>query len=460
MGMSSANRLLARAAPVLAAAGMLAVAAGLVAAVAGTGDPPAGETVRPVLVAVRPVAVRSGYPVTRSFLGRVEPRREAALAFELPGVLAGVLVEEGDAVEAGQPLARLDVAKLTSSKAAAEARLAAATAALDELVAGPRTEDIAAAAAEAARLKALAERAVRASNRVGRMAGRGSVTEQDEDDARLAADAAKAALAAAKANLAELRAGTRPERLAAGRAEVARAEADLAAVAVDLVKSTLTAPFAGTVAARLADEGAVPAAGTPVLELLETAAPRVRAGVAGLAAAGFYVGQGRRVRGADGQVFDAVVAAVRPDRAGRGRTVDVLLDLPADAAGRVRRGDLVRLAADRVVDAACVAVPVSALTESRRGLWAAYVAEPGGDSLGKLAEETRGDTATHAAARREVELLHTDGQTAYVRGPLAAGELLVVAGVARLVPGLPVRIAGADAGGGTVQEGTDAGADR
>ena len=378
-----------RLAPAAAGAAMLAVGAGLVAAVAGGGDDagPAGETVRPVAVAVRPVVVRDGYVVSRSFLGRVEPRREAALAFERPGVVAAVLVEEGDSVEAGQTLAKLDVAKPTAARAAAAARLAAAEALLAELVAGPRGEDVAAAAAEAARQKALAERAVRASNRVARMAGRGSVTEQDVDDARLAADAAKAALAAARSGLEELRAGTRPERLAAQRAEVARATADLAAVDVDLAKSELVAPFAGTVAARLADEGAVPAAGTPVLELLETAAPRVRAGVAGGAAGDFAAGQLRRVTvatgPAGGATFTATVAAVRPDRAGRGRTVDVLLDLPADAAGRVRRGDLARLPVDRRVDEPCVAVPVAALTESRRGLWAALVAEP-------LVAETRG----------------------------------------------------------------------
>ena len=230
----------------------------------------------------------------------------------------------------------------------AAAQLAAAEAVLAELVAGPRSEDIAAAAAEAARRKALAEQAVRASGR----------------------------------------------------------------------------------------EGAVPAAGAPTLDLLETAAPRARVGVAGGAAADFSVGQSRRLRGADGQIFSATVAAVRPDRAGRGRTVDVLLDLPAGAAGRVRRGDLVRLAVDRRAEAPCVAVPVSALTESRRGLWAAYVAVPL-----DAPDANEGDAATHAADRREVELLHTDGETAYVRGPLAAGEALVVAGVARLVPGLPVRVA-------------------
>ncbi len=89
-----------------------------------------------------------------------------------------------------------------------------------------------------------------------------------------------------------------------------------------------------------------------------------------------------------------------------------------------------------------MAVPVAALTASRRGLWAAYVAVPLGSSLpsdGRPDGRSDGRDATHRADRREVELLHADGAVAYVRGPLRPGERLVVAGVARLVPGLEIR---------------------
>jgi HlyD family secretion protein. len=40
--------------------------------------------------------------------GRIEPRREAALSFAIPGRVAEVLVAEGDRVLAGTPLIRLD----------------------------------------------------------------------------------------------------------------------------------------------------------------------------------------------------------------------------------------------------------------------------------------------------------------------------------------------------------------
>ncbi len=201
---------LRRLAPLAAGLGIVAVGAGLVAVVAGGGSEEAGTTVRPVAVRTAAVRVLPSYPVERTFLGRVEPRRESVLGFELPGVVASVAVEEGDVVAAGQTLATLDVAKLTARQAEWAARLAAAGALLAELEAGPRTEAIAAAAADAARLQALAEQAELTSRRTAGMRERGAVTARETDDARLSADAAKAGLAAALAGLRELRAGTRP----------------------------------------------------------------------------------------------------------------------------------------------------------------------------------------------------------------------------------------------------------
>ena len=225
---------------------------------------------------------------------------------------------------------------------------------LAELVAGPRSEDIAAAAAEAARRKALAEQAVRASGR----------------------------------------------------------------------------------------EGAVPAAGAPTLDLLETAAPRARVGVAGGAAADFSVGQSRRLRGVRTGRFSARPSppSARTGPAAAAPSTCCWTSPPAPpAASAAATSCGWRSTAGRRPPAwPCPSAPSP---RAAAGLWAAYVAVPldGPDANG--GEEIGGDAATHAADRREVELLHTDGETAYVRGPLAAGEALVVAGVARLVPGLPVRVA-------------------
>ena len=78
---------------------------------------------------------------TLKFSGNIEVT-EAQMSFRTPGRLAERLVEEGDTVQTGQVLARLDKSDQSIAVAQAEANLAYAEAVLAELLAGSRTEDI------------------------------------------------------------------------------------------------------------------------------------------------------------------------------------------------------------------------------------------------------------------------------------------------------------------------------
>jgi hypothetical protein len=53
--------------------------------------------------------------------------------------------------------------------------------------------------------------------------------------------------------------------------------------------------------------------------------------------------------------------------------------------------------------------------------------------------------ASHQLAPRIVEVLHQDGERAYVRGPVHARELIVRDGLHRVVPGQWVRVSDAGA---------------
>jgi HlyD family secretion protein len=72
--------------------------------------------------------------------GRLEPKAEVALGFETNGTVAQVLVERGQPIKAGDPLAQLDMDELLLQLAQAEANLA-------QVQAGARAEDIAGAEA-------------------------------------------------------------------------------------------------------------------------------------------------------------------------------------------------------------------------------------------------------------------------------------------------------------------------
>src|SRR5690349_14711787 len=82
------------------------------------------EPVRPVLVAT---AHYKAETPERSFVGTVRPRIEADMGFRVPGKVAKRLVEVGQTVEIGQPLAILDEVDLKLQAEQAEAEFSAAT---------------------------------------------------------------------------------------------------------------------------------------------------------------------------------------------------------------------------------------------------------------------------------------------------------------------------------------------
>jgi len=95
--------------------------------------------------------------------GRIQPEARVGLAFEAPGRVAEVLVAEGDEVEEGDVLARLETDQLTAGVEQAQAALASAEAQLAELRAGPRAKEI--EQAEANLQSASAQLSAAAANR-------------------------------------------------------------------------------------------------------------------------------------------------------------------------------------------------------------------------------------------------------------------------------------------------------
>ena len=90
--------------------------------------------------------VRQGEIVaTVSATGSVAPAREVTLTFKSGGKVERVLVAEGQAVQEGDSLARLETADLEQQLAQAQASLTISKARLAQTEAGPSLEDLAAA---------------------------------------------------------------------------------------------------------------------------------------------------------------------------------------------------------------------------------------------------------------------------------------------------------------------------
>src|SRR6202035_2957147 len=114
----------------------------LVVALAGCNDKVAEKVVpsRPVLVAT--VHYEAESP-ERSFVGTIRPRIEADMGFRVPGKVAKRLVEVGQTVEIGEPLATLDEIDLKLQAEQAVAEFHAATGVLAQAAAAEtRAKDL------------------------------------------------------------------------------------------------------------------------------------------------------------------------------------------------------------------------------------------------------------------------------------------------------------------------------
>jgi HlyD family secretion protein len=190
--------------------------------------------------------------------------------------IIAIEVREGQPVRAGDVLLRLEAAGTQSQLGAATAEQRRSDAALAELRAGPRREEIARARATLAAAQAQAIDARAQFNRAEELAGRQLVALAEVDRARAAADNADAQVRAAQQALLERERGTRAEQIAQGEAAVQVATAQTATQRVLLDKLTIVAPRDGVIDSlpyRLGDQAPV---GAPLAVMLAGEAPYAR----------------------------------------------------------------------------------------------------------------------------------------------------------------------------------------
>jgi HlyD family secretion protein len=209
--------------------------------------------------------------------------RQVALAFNNSERIAAVLVQEGDRVQRGQVLARLDSSRLEPQVAQAEARVAARRHAVERLRNGSRPEEIAQARANVASAKADATNARGQYERLETLAhnsaGRG-VSQQDLDNAKAALDVAEAKLAVNQKVLDLAIVGARKEDIGQAEAELRADEAQLAFLRQELADIQLIAPIDAVVRTRLMEPGEMASPQKSVFLLAITDPKWVRAYVA------------------------------------------------------------------------------------------------------------------------------------------------------------------------------------
>jgi HlyD family secretion protein len=198
--------------------------------------------------------------------GNVEVR-QVNLGFKVAGRIEKLLVDEGDHVKAGQPLATLETVYYVDALAQAQASRDSAAAAYAKMKAGNRIEDIAQAEATLAQQQATLQNATQTLDRAVALVQSNTGTIKAYDDAMGAQREADARVKVARAALDAMKVGFRVEDIDAAKAQLAAQEAAVTTAQQQLDDTKLIAPSDGVVQSRAQEVGAIVGVGAPVFVL-------------------------------------------------------------------------------------------------------------------------------------------------------------------------------------------------
>jgi HlyD family secretion protein len=240
---------------------------------------------------------------------------QVELAFRVTGRIAGLDVQEGDKVSAGQTLAELDRVPFDADVASARADVEQTQAQLLKTRHGYRVEEIAQARDAVAQRAADVDNARVTLHRQQELVAAGLVTHQQIDDAQMRLHESEAQFAAARDQLTlELR-GSRSEDIEAAEAMLAAAQARLQKAQTALADTTLLAPSAGIISVRAREVGAIVQAGQTVYTLTLNVPVWIRAYVPQPRLGRIKPGMAVRiiVDSMPGKRYDGTVGFISPD---------------------------------------------------------------------------------------------------------------------------------------------------
>ncbi|MEZ9658524.1 MULTISPECIES: efflux RND transporter periplasmic adaptor subunit [unclassified Vibrio] len=313
------------------------------------------------------------YAVQREYVGVVKAGQQANLGFELAGKVNEILVDVGDTVTTGQPLIRLDTQLLET---------------------------------ESSQLKAQAE-------------------EVKAQLSLVAANLKRQRSLKAKGFSAEAEIDSLTSEQRVLQANLLRIDASVKGNELKLVKSTVLAPYSGTIATRFVSLGDVVNVGNPTLTLLASEGKEAFIGipahqmqkVTSLSSPSIRVGRD-----------DFAVSLLNPGAMvdTQSRSVGLRYLFPEQAS--VLEGQLAYLKFDEQIDDQGYWVPLTGLIDGLRGVWNIFV----------IGEDNK-------VERRSVQVLFANNQRAYVSGAIEDGEQVIASGLHRLVPGQTVKPASVSA---------------
>ncbi len=189
--------------------------------------------------------------------GTVISKDTVNLSPKTTGRLADLYVQQGDLVEAGQVVARMEIGSLAAELQQRKAQLDQTEADYARILAGNRQEDILQVEARLASAQSHVDLTTNRLERFENLARQGAISQNDLDQYVNEAQNAVANFSEVEQQLKATTSGSRPEEIAAAAANVAAAQAQIQVIETELADANIHAPFAGYVTQTYATIGAI-----------------------------------------------------------------------------------------------------------------------------------------------------------------------------------------------------------
>ncbi|MCK4658586.1 MAG: efflux RND transporter periplasmic adaptor subunit [Phycisphaerae bacterium] len=320
----------------------------------------------PSKVVVERAAMRP-LPATMRLVGTVEPVVRSVVGSEVAGLAVEMPAREGDLIEAGGVLCRLNADVLSAQLDSARARLGQLQARLDELEAGTRAEELAHLKAAYEEAKAQYDKWASEKKRIERLQQQTQVNEKEVYETEAAYLSAQQRMLSAQAQHEEGVNGPRVEVIAQARFAVAEQTAVAKQAQRDLDKTVIRAPFTGYVVRLETEVGQWVQPGGPIVEMIDLSSVLVTVDAPEKAFRYVQVGDQAHVQiEALEEVFSGLVKHVIPqaDVSARAFPVEIEIDNPD---GKLKGGMLAWATVTTGPNASVVAVPKDAV-DVRRGI--------------------------------------------------------------------------------------------
>jgi HlyD family secretion protein len=200
--------------------------------------------------------------------GNIEAH-ESLVSFKVQGRIIDLPVEEGQSVEQGALLARLDDADYKQKVRIDEATVHVRESGLALTLAGTREQEVKASQQTTFDAQADLQEKKLDYDRAQSLFSKDEVSAQDRDLAETALKRAEATFRAAQQRYNEAVEGSRKEDIAIARANLTEANANLGLSRVNLDYTILRAPATGVITVRQTELGEVVVPGTPVVTLAD-----------------------------------------------------------------------------------------------------------------------------------------------------------------------------------------------